>query len=92
MVCTAGIDPGCGVDSAVCPISVSSGLTADLTRDANQLVIEPVTMQLKSRNPQPPVPAAGAGSGGGEGDGDGDAAGARCAAVVTVAGRADRPL
>ena len=43
MVCTAGMAPGCGVDRALCPISVSSGLTADLTSDANQLVIAVVT-------------------------------------------------
>ena len=41
--CTAGMDPGCGVDRALCPISVSSGLTADLTSAANQLVIALVT-------------------------------------------------
>src|SRR5712691_8899027 len=94
MVCTAGMDPGCGVDRALCPISVSSGLTADLTSNANQLVMALVTWQVKSRNPQLPVPAAGAGSGDGDGDGEGDgaagAAGARRAAVTVAvaAGRA----
>jgi hypothetical protein len=43
MVCTAGIAPGCGVDSALCPIRVSSGLTAERTRLANQLVIALLT-------------------------------------------------
>src|SRR5450631_1931146 len=89
MVCTAGIDPGCGVDRALCPISVSSGLTADLTRPANQLVIELDTSQVKSRNPQPPVPVTGAGSG--DGDGEAGVAGARCAAVTAVAAAAGRP-
>ena len=46
MVCTAGMAPGCGVDRALCPISVSSGLTADLTRPANQLVMALVTRPL----------------------------------------------
>jgi hypothetical protein len=39
MVCTAGIAPGCGVDRALCPISTSSGLTAERTKPANQPVI-----------------------------------------------------
>jgi hypothetical protein len=56
MACTAGIASGCGVDSALRPINASSGLTADLTRDANQPVTALVTWQVKSSRPQPPAP------------------------------------
>src|ERR1700722_11599885 len=55
---TAATEPGCGVDSAVRPISDSSGLTADLTSPANQLVIALLTSQPKSSSPQPPSPGS----------------------------------
>src|SRR5579859_2633834 len=73
---TAGIDPGCGVDSAVSPIRVSSGLTAEVTSPANQLVMAWLTSQVKSNQPQPPPEPPGGGTDAvGDGEGEGDGAG-----------------
>ena len=65
-VCTAGTESGCGVDRAVCPIRASSGLTADLTSDANQPVIALLTSQPKSSSPQPPSPGSDSASAAGD--------------------------
>ena len=63
MLCTAGMAPGCGDDSSVCPARVSSGFSASRARAANQEVIAFPIWQLTSRNPQLLLPpAAGKGS------------------------------
>ena len=77
MLCTAGMAPGCGDDSSVCPARVSSGLSASRARAANQEVIALPIWQLTSRNPQlllPPVA------------GEGDVRAASRTGVVTPAG------
>ena len=84
------IEPGCGVDRAVRPISASSGLTAELTSPANQPVIALVTWQVTSKSPQP---AASPGSGQAPAAGDaGRAGGCRRPGRSRPSARAGRRL
>src|ERR1700728_2077368 len=76
MLCTAGMAPGCGDDSSVCPARVSSGRSASRARAANQDVIALPIWQLTSRNPQLLPPVAG----------EGDVRAASRTGVVTPAG------